>query len=258
MIREAEDRHAWDEKYAGSGEVSEWIARVHGVADLKIAAVLRRLVSASSSILEAGSGTGRIITFLALRTGARGFGVDYAIEANRLAGETASALNLPRRFVSGDLERLPFGDLTFDVVFSDSVIEHLADPEGAVMEMGRVARPGGFVVVSVPNRLRPDGWDLYRCLRRPAYRQRSFTPWGLAAMCRRADLTVVEVFGDTLVLMRNFRTRPGSPGKGTATSAEGRSRQATGRGRLRRIERLAERIVPPYLWVNVGVVCRKG
>jgi SAM-dependent methyltransferase len=76
-------------------------------------------------------------------------------------------------------ERLPFCDATFDVVFSHEVLEHVADDRACVAEMVRVTRPpepaegrrpelaegrcpelaegrpGGRIVVFVPNRLYP-------------------------------------------------------------------------------------------------------
>jgi SAM-dependent methyltransferase len=52
-------------------------------------------------------------------------------------------------------ERLPFPDAVFDVVFSHEVLEHVADDRDCVAEMVRVTRPGGHIVIFVPNRLYP-------------------------------------------------------------------------------------------------------
>ena len=52
-------------------------------------------------------------------------------------------------------ERLPFGDGSFDVVFSHEVLEHVNDDRAACQEMARVLRPGGRAVIFVPNRLYP-------------------------------------------------------------------------------------------------------
>jgi SAM-dependent methyltransferase len=50
-------------------------------------------------------------------------------------------------------ERLPFSDAIFDLVFSHEVLEHVANDRICVEEMARVARPGGRIVIFVPNRL---------------------------------------------------------------------------------------------------------
>jgi SAM-dependent methyltransferase len=52
-------------------------------------------------------------------------------------------------------EALPFADVAFDVVFSHEVLEHVRDDRRCAREMVRVVRPGGRVVVFVPNRLYP-------------------------------------------------------------------------------------------------------
>lgn len=51
------------------------------------------------------------------------------------------------RFERGDVMALPFADDSFDVVHAHQVLQHLTDPVGALQEMYRVCKPGGFVVV---------------------------------------------------------------------------------------------------------------
>jgi SAM-dependent methyltransferase len=52
-------------------------------------------------------------------------------------------------------ERLPFANMSFDVVFSHEVLEHVDDDRTCAAEMVRVTRSGGRVVLFVPNRLYP-------------------------------------------------------------------------------------------------------
>jgi len=52
-------------------------------------------------------------------------------------------------------EALPFPDGSFDVVLLHEVLEHVKDDRQAVAEACRVLRPGGRVVVFVPNRWYP-------------------------------------------------------------------------------------------------------
>lgn len=54
-------------------------------------------------------------------------------------------------FVCGRAEELPLADECADVVFSSYVLEHVAKREAAAREMHRILRPGGHVVVLVPN-----------------------------------------------------------------------------------------------------------
>lgn len=75
-----------------------------------------------------------------------------------LAGKLAPAVMDRLEFVQGDATAMAFADNTFDVVVSFSTIDHIPTPEGrarAVAEMARVCKPGGQVVITVPNR-----WNL--------------------------------------------------------------------------------------------------
>lgn len=60
----------------------------------------------------------------------------------------------PKIFVA-PAEKLPFDDASFDVVFSHEVLEHVEDDRKAVEEAVRVLKPGGHLVIFVPNRLFP-------------------------------------------------------------------------------------------------------
>ena len=58
-------------------------------------------------------------------------------------------------FVSFNLDSgtVPFEDATGDVVMAVETIEHLENPRALVRELVRLAKPGGWVVVTTPNQL---------------------------------------------------------------------------------------------------------
>jgi SAM-dependent methyltransferase len=76
----------------------------------------------------------------------------------RLAGDRERL-----RFVHADGRDLPYPDASFDHCYSVSVLEHIPDDgdERALCELGRVARPTGRVVVTLPyaERYREDWRD---------------------------------------------------------------------------------------------------
>lgn len=47
---------------------------------------------------------------------------------------------------------LPFEDASFDLVVSDFVFEHLEMPQQLAIELQRVVKPGGWILVRTPNR----------------------------------------------------------------------------------------------------------
>lgn len=63
------------------------------------------------------------------------------------------------RFIVSDATDLDLKDGQYDVVLSFSTIDHIPGKENrakAISEMCRVLKPGGYLVITVPNR-----WDLY-------------------------------------------------------------------------------------------------
>jgi ubiquinone/menaquinone biosynthesis C-methylase UbiE len=67
-------------------------------------------------------------------------------------------------FQEGVIENIPFADGYFDKVICAEVLEHVFDKDVALSEVRRVLRPGGILVISVPN-LNADGTWRGRWLR---------------------------------------------------------------------------------------------
>jgi len=58
--------------------------------------------------------------------------------------------NYPNVDVLAVNQDLPFGDSSFDVVFSANVLEHVDDPFLSAQEIVRVLKPGGYLYVDIP------------------------------------------------------------------------------------------------------------
>jgi 2-polyprenyl-3-methyl-5-hydroxy-6-metoxy-1,4-benzoquinol methylase len=99
----------------------------------------------ASSILDAGCGEGVVLEHVAGVTDIRPFGIDLDPERIQVAHDTRRSDLL----AVADLQRLPFGDDTFDLVLLLEVLEHVGHPEVALDEIWRVTRR--YLLASVPN-----------------------------------------------------------------------------------------------------------
>ena len=54
----------------------------------------------------------------------------------------------PIRCVQADARALPFEDASFDLVFTNLMLQWLAPPDAALAEMRRVLKPGGLLLAS--------------------------------------------------------------------------------------------------------------
>ena len=87
-----------------------------------------------------------------LRAGARYTGIDLSPTAIDLARRRLELENGAADLVHGSITDLPFPDASFDLVYSNGVIHHLAETQRAITEFHRVLRPGGTVIVMVYHR----------------------------------------------------------------------------------------------------------
>jgi ubiquinone/menaquinone biosynthesis C-methylase UbiE len=75
------------------------------------------------------------------------------VDVDAAAGRENATLD---EFVAADLcARLPFADASFDVVYANFVVEHLAEPPAAFREWRRVLKPGGEAVLLASNAASP-------------------------------------------------------------------------------------------------------
>jgi malonyl-CoA O-methyltransferase len=101
-----------------------------------------------AAVLDLGAGTG-----LAARAIKRRFR-RAAVTAADLAAPMLEVARRHSRFwrpircVQADAQSLPFEDASFDLVFSNLMLQWLAPPDAALAEMRRVLRPGGLLLLS--------------------------------------------------------------------------------------------------------------
>lgn len=100
-------------------------------------------LSKDKIILDVGCGTGAIIKKL-VDAGYKARGVDNSEEALKYCRQKGLEV------IQGGADQLPFADNYFDAAISSDMLEHLKDDRKAIAEIGRVIKPGGYFIATVP------------------------------------------------------------------------------------------------------------
>lgn len=116
--------------------------------------------------LDIGASSGEFIE-AALDHGWEAMGIEPSVEGAMAA--KAKGLSV----VQSQAEKLPFPDQSFDLVHSNHVFEHLADPLAAAKEAYRVLKPGGVVFIEVPNQFDNIQFFRYRLTGKIPVRERN-------------------------------------------------------------------------------------
>jgi len=117
-------------------------------------------LSDASSIADIGCGTGhwsRLI-YQFLKPNSKLVGIDLEqeyikkapIEFHRAYPKISKN---SYSFIIGDAVHLPFQSHSFDVVTCQTLLIHLKNPEIALKEMIRIAKPGGLIICAEPNNI---------------------------------------------------------------------------------------------------------
>ena len=105
------------------------------------------------------------------------------IEPNTKSYIAMDIIAAPGIAVVGDIHATPFTDNSFDTIISTQILEHVRKPWLVAIEMYRIARPGGHIIVTAPFMVgyHPDPEDNFR-----------FTKDGLALLFREAGFTIKD------------------------------------------------------------------
>ena len=179
-----------------------------------IAWALRRYFARAQSLLEIGCGTGFVMAGIA---GALP-GIKIAASEAHVSGLRFAAQRVPgAHLMQMDARAVPFA-AEFDVVAAFDVIEHIEDDRAVLREMHRAARPGGGILLTVPQH--PWLWSEFDARARHV---RRYTARDLREKVLSAGFEIVRMTAFVslpLPLMMLSRLRPRAPGSDYDALAE--------------------------------------
>lgn len=136
------DNRAYYDDFAGWYEKERHLPYHRMLDDLEVGLVER--YAAGKDLLEVGCGTGLILHRTA-RFARHAFGIDLS------GGMLMKAQQRGLHVAQASATALPIATASVDVVYSFKVLAHIPDIEGALREMARVVRPGGWVLAEFYN-----------------------------------------------------------------------------------------------------------
>ena len=145
---------------------------------------LQRYFPGFTNLMEVGCGTGYVLQGIAAAfPAATLWGTEAQTQGLRYAAE-----RVPRAtFLQLDARQMPF-DREFDVIGAFDVIEHIAEDEVVLGELHRAARPGGGVLLTVPQH--PFLWSEYDAR---AHHVRRYTAAELRHKVTRVGFEIVKM-----------------------------------------------------------------
>lgn len=151
-------------------------------------------VKEGERVLDAGCGTG-IYSIELAKKGARVTGLDASPGMLESARAKAGRAGLKKDFIQADALKIPFPDGHFDLVISVCMLCFVKDREAALLEMKRVLRPGGRLIIALLNSRSP--WALLRkvggLFRKSVYNSAEFlSPRAVDSELRKAGFKEIE------------------------------------------------------------------
>lgn len=147
----------------------------------------------NKKVLEVGAGSGLLQDSVEDYTG-----LDIAGSARRF---------FHKPFVEASATNMPFPDNSFDALWTFRVLEHIPNPERALLEMRRVVKSGGYILLDVANDV-----DRYAA---QGYRVRPYSDFDIWGKIKKATIPVadsnaiINLYSHQIRVLRSLGTRLG-------------------------------------------------
>jgi len=140
----------WNEAMVEKYDIEAYYSRsncaVRFVESKRIDWILNLLApQKSETILEVGCGAGHVLQKIPL---GKLYGIDVSSKMISLATRRLGDLVDLKKC---NAERIEYPDKFFDKIICTEVLEHTLDPSAVLREIQRVVKPGGTIILSIPN-----------------------------------------------------------------------------------------------------------
>lgn len=111
-----------------------------------IEASLFSKITMEGLVLDLGCGDGLFAHFVSPN-----HKIDYGIDINEKELKLAQKTGNYQQLIKADIHKLPFANETLSTVFSSSTLEHVPNLEEALLEINRILKPGGKIIITSPS-----------------------------------------------------------------------------------------------------------
>lgn len=148
-------------------------------------------------ILELGAGSGCDLVALAQK-GAQVYGLDFAEESVKIMHYWAKQKKVTMHIKKGDITQLQYPKSFFDVVYSVGVMEHFINPIRLLRAQISLIRPGGFLIVDVPQT-----FTLYTIMKQirmargthPFGWETQYSYFDMKKLAEKLDIPLYDIYG---------------------------------------------------------------
>ena len=170
----------WQKEFwqIGESEVPDLKIDVHNAEYREWHQYLKRYLPADSHrrLVELGCHPGRYLWYFHTHFGYEVEGIEYVIPACELTERALAAHDVPAKIHAADFFEFTPEAGAYDIVFSQGVVEHFVDVIPVVRRHAELAKPGGYIIIVIPNHAGLNGFILKHLDRKvyDAHNQMSF------------------------------------------------------------------------------------
>jgi 2-polyprenyl-3-methyl-5-hydroxy-6-metoxy-1,4-benzoquinol methylase len=142
-------RGFWEQSHGG--KIRLRLPSLLNVGTRDILRLLSRRIRPGMSVLEIGFAPGKHLAYVAKNLGGCVHGVDYSEPGVVIAAQLFAALEISGELRCEDVFSVSFPQGSFDFVYSIGFVEHFEDARPIVRLHLEMVKPGGKVMIAVPN-----------------------------------------------------------------------------------------------------------